>query len=318
MCCKRTVLVFTAIFVLIVAGCGPVTIKVPVTKPAEINLKGIKKIAVGDITGFMGQDFADELTTALFNTERYEVLDRQNLNSILSEQNLSWAQITDPEQSAKLGKIIGAAALVVGRVSKHSYKEKVTYSDGRNRDGSTYRIYSRKGTAELTINLKIIEVKTGKILATKQFQSGYKIENQATDEYPASIDTIGLYESCRKDIIDQFIKTIAPYEVYSSMHFYDDSKIPELKKGIGMAKIGNWEDAKTHFQNAVDSNPDSWKTHFDLAIAYKCVGDYDKAIEILTKAYSIEPKPQIQDEINYCKKRIEEEKRLKEQLEDSR
>ena len=312
----RPFLLLLVVLALFCEGCGPTIIKVPITKPAEINLKGIKKIAVGDISGFMGRDFADELTTALFNSGRYEVLDRQNLYSILKEQNLSWDGITDPEQSAQLGAVIGAAALVVGRVSEYPYNEEMTYSDGKNKDGSTYRIYTRKGKAKLVINLKVVEVQTGKILATKQFSSSYEQEKWEKNQHPASIDTVGLYKACRGKIVEDFMKTIAPYEVYSHMKFYSDSKIPELEKGISMAKIGNWEGAKAHFQSAVDKNPDSWKAHFDLATAYKCTGDYEQAIGIFTKAYAIESKPEISSEIDYCKKRIEEEKKLKEQMEE--
>ncbi|RKZ30517.1 hypothetical protein DRQ36_05310 [bacterium] len=311
---RRFFVLFSIILLLVLIGCGTTAIRVPIVKPAEINLKGIEKIAVGEISGFMGLDFADELTTALFNTERYEVLDRQNLNSILSEQGLTWTGIANPKESAKLGDIIGAAALVVGRVSDHSYNEEVTYDDRKRKDGTNYRIYWRKGLAKLVINLKVIDVQTGRILATKQFEAGYSAQTTATNSKPAEIDKTSLYRGCREDIVKQFVKMIAPYTVYVKMSFLSDGDIPDLQMGVNMAKVGNWDNAISYFQRAVKENPGSWKAHYDLGMAYECTGDYEIAIERLTTAYSLNPKNSIQTEIAYCRQRIEEQRRLMEQL----
>lgn len=303
------------IIAVLIGGCATTALKVPVTKPAEINLKGIDKIAVGDISGFKGIDFSEELTTALFNTGRYEVLDRQNIYSILNEQGLTWTGITDPSNSAKLGAVIGAAALVVGRVSNNSYDEEVTKSDVYTRkDGSTYIYYYRKGVANLEINLKVIDVQSGKILATRKFEASYKGEKSEKNNYPAEIDTTDLYTNCRSYIISQFLKMIAPYKVYVTMNFQKDKEIPEIEKGINMAKIGNWDEAKSNFQTAVNNHPDSWKAHFNLALAYECCEDFDEALEELATAYSINPTGTIQNQIECCRKNKADKERLEQQL----
>ena len=107
---------------------------------------------------------------------------------------------------------------------------------------------------------------------------------------------------------------IASYTVYVKMSFLSDGDIPDLQMGVNMAKVGNWDNAISYFQRAVKENPGSWKAHYDLGMAYECTGDYEIAIERLTTAYSLNPKNSIQTEIAYCRQRIEEQRRLMEQL----
>lgn len=303
-------------------GCAMTeSIVVPVTKPAEINLKGVKKIAVGEIGGYMGEDIGEEITNALFVSDRFpDVLDRENLNSILREQGLSWSGITTSEESAKLGEVIGATALVVGRVSDNDYKEerkqrtfqRTTYTKPKR----TYNVteYTRTGVATLTANLKVIDVQTGKILATKKYEASYTITTKKEEGTPPGIDEEDLYEACRGNIVSQFMKSIAPYTIRVEMKFQRDKEIPEIELGINMAKIGNWDNAITNFQNAVNNHPDSWKTHFNLALAYECCEEYDKAIEGFTTAYAMNPTTSIQNKIGYCRQHKTDKEKLERQL----
>ena len=316
---KMSVAIMATVVVLIfmIAGCIPQKIKVPMQKPAEIDLKGVTKIAVGNISGFLGREFADELTTALFNSGSFEVLDRQYLDKILQEQGLTWSGITDPSASSKLGAIVGAAAIVVGRTYDHNYSEKIEEGNWTENKVKVKK-YKKKGKASLTITIKVIDVQTGKILASKEYSAAYVDETgwfENKRDLPG-IDTDGLYKACRKDMVAQFLKTIAPYTVYVEMSFIDDAAFPDLKKGINLGKIGNWNQALDFFKAAVSKNPESWKTHFDLGLAYECIGDYDAALESLTKAYSIEAKTSIRNEINICKNRKADAEKLKQQTDE--
>ena len=190
----------------------------------------------------------------------------------------------------------------------------IRYSTHTRKDGTTYTWYYRDGTAKMAVNLKVIDVQSGKILATKRFKSEYRGSTSEQDAEPDEIDTTALFASCRNDIISQFMRTIAPYTIMVNMSFTKDKEIPDLEQGINMAKVGNWDSAIEYFQGAVDNFPSSWKAHFDLGLAYECTGEYEKAIEELNTAYSLNPKSSIANEISQCKMRIAEQKKLEEQL----
>jgi len=101
-----------AIFLLgsvLLYGCATQSLKLSVIRPAEINLKGFDKIAIGDIEDQNGglsahsKDISDKITSALFDSKRFEVLDRQHLGTLLKEHNFTASGLVDDKTAAELG-----------------------------------------------------------------------------------------------------------------------------------------------------------------------------------------------------------------------
>jgi len=89
----------------------------------SITEDGKKKIAViefsdldGNVTQF-GKYLAEELITRLFRTKKFEVVERQLLNKVLSEQKLGITGIIDDESAIAIGKILGVDAIVSGSIT---------------------------------------------------------------------------------------------------------------------------------------------------------------------------------------------------------
>ncbi len=78
---------------------------------------------------------ADILSTELFNTQRFQVIERQAIIRILEEQKLQMTGITDMTQAVEIGKILNVQKIMIGSVSKL---------------GTTY-----------IINTRLVDVKTG-------------------------------------------------------------------------------------------------------------------------------------------------------------
>ena len=74
---KRLIFVLGLLF--LVGGCSTTRIIVPVTNAAKIDLSGVKRIVIADVRGSDADKFESNLTEALFNTKRFDVLDRQHL-----------------------------------------------------------------------------------------------------------------------------------------------------------------------------------------------------------------------------------------------
>ncbi len=70
---------------VVIAGCGTSSIYINVKRPAEINLKEYRKIAIGDIVDQYGRksdhakDMANEITSVLFTSGQFDILDREHL-----------------------------------------------------------------------------------------------------------------------------------------------------------------------------------------------------------------------------------------------
>src|SRR5262245_55762240 len=98
----------------LLCACGSVPVRVPVMRPAEINMAPYQNVAVGDMRG-RGNNatvMGDYLEEALLNSQRFQVLDRQHMNSMMRELSLSSSDLSDPRKAAKLGKLMTAAALI--------------------------------------------------------------------------------------------------------------------------------------------------------------------------------------------------------------
>jgi len=87
---------------------------------------------------------ADILSTELFNTNRFDVIERQAITKILEEQKLQMTGVTDMSQAAEIGKMLNVEKILIGSVS---------------RLGQTYIINTRlvgveSGALELAENIK--------------------------------------------------------------------------------------------------------------------------------------------------------------------
>ncbi len=298
-------------------ACGTTYMTVPVTKPARTNLGHVKTIAIGEIKGSGSQDFADELTTKLFQSGRYEVVDRQHFRELLEEHKLSMSGLVDETSSAQVGKFLGSAAMIFGRVSQHEYGEEMKTSDYKDKDGKSHRNYHRKGIAKVAITLQITDLETGKIVAIKNLDNTVTKDVRSTDSRPAEIDKQALLREARGRILTTFMRDIAPYTVDEKVVLLSDKELPQLKQGIGMAKIGNWDKAIEYFSAAAEAAPGHSKPYFNLGVAYESTQRFDLALENLQKAYDIEPKSTYLKEIARCQKLKQDLEVLRRQMRDA-
>lgn len=142
---------------------------VPAALPAVVGPK--KLIAVADFenkTNWSGQvnlgtGMSDQLITALMNTGRYMVLERENIQGVLREQDFGASGRTTAEGGAKIGQISRAQILVQGSVTEFG----ATESGGAGIAIQGFSFGGSESTAVVGIDLRIYDTTTGHILASK-------------------------------------------------------------------------------------------------------------------------------------------------------
>lgn len=70
----------------------------------------------GSISAF-GRFLAEKLISKLFETRRFKVIERNLLNKIIEEYELSQSGVTTPELAEQLGKLLGVEAIISGTVT---------------------------------------------------------------------------------------------------------------------------------------------------------------------------------------------------------
>ena len=135
------------------------------------------KTGKGWWTGRIGDGMADQLVTALFNTNRYIVLERQTLDAVLEEQDLGASGRIKQETAAPIGEIEGAELLVVGAVTE--FQGASSGGGGGIGGGLASGIFGALAggfkKSHMAIDLRIIDTRTSRILAATS------VEGEATD-----------------------------------------------------------------------------------------------------------------------------------------
>src|SRR5215472_7432961 len=78
----------------------------------------------------VGKGIADLLVQKLVKDGKYRLIERKALDKILSEQNFSNSDRADPATAAKIGKVLGVDAIIIGSITKFGNDDKSTTVGG--------------------------------------------------------------------------------------------------------------------------------------------------------------------------------------------
>jgi len=316
----RCARILGAVPVALLCACGTVPVRVPVMRPAEINMASYQSVAVADMRGRGNTVMGDTLEEALIATNRFQVLDRQHLGSIMRELSLSSSDLSDPAKAARLGKLVTAAALIYGEVD-HAYRETPSEDRIRNKDGSWMVLYKLKGEVRVRTTFKIVDVATGRLIIAKTYEEQREDTNTGLGRSPEAINRDALERSARQAVVERFMRAIVPHQEYVTASFQKDSDIPQLEGGIGWAERGEWKKAQTTFSQAVgdcQKNPkikteQLAKAYWNLGLSYEYAGDYDTATSTVQKAYELSNDRDMLRELDNIRRLQDEARRVSEQ-----
>ena len=112
----------------------------------------------------VGSGLADILTTTMLKRNRFRLLERTLLQKAMAEQDLGASGRVDPKTAAKIGQIIGADYLIMGKVTQFSWDKKQT--------GAIIPISGIGGLgvsrtkAHVAVDLRIVDATTAEILGS--------------------------------------------------------------------------------------------------------------------------------------------------------
>jgi len=288
------------IVLFLLSGCATVKVPITVTHPAEINMKGYEQIAIAEISGNLGDDFADNLKHRLVESGRFKVVDRNKMNTILKELKLSQSDLMNPKKRAKLGRLMNASALITGRTDG-KYREDVSSEKKyyKDKDGNTYQstIYTRKGIYSTTGGIDVIDVQTGELIRSKSLSASRIGMKSGSNAKPEMIDKEGMMASAVYENVSDIIKAITPWDETIDAEFRKVKDIPALEQGINCARLGKMDRAITIFRKACkDAEMNSElkpkeisETYWNLGLALEYTEQFDEAIMCFEKGFEFYP-----------------------------
>lgn len=324
---RSSKIIFHLIISLLILSCGTTSMTMNLQRPAKLDLSDYKQIAIGDITDPGGKlsrharDVADEITATLINTGRFEVLDRQHLDKVMLEHQLNLSGLINESTAPEVGELIGTAVLVFGRIQTDSYHETESKGDKwKDKKGKTHQNHFRDGKYDLTVNIRLIDIETSRLLAVENISASDQKRTFADMKRPPLIDKNTLYRNCLNKIMDKFRKIVAPYNVKVEVSFETDKQLPEVDQAISFLKAGNWDDGLELLQRATQKQGLKKKVlakaYFDLGLAQMYSDQCDLAIETLQQALILHPKTKYEKAINQAREEKAKSAELKKQLDE--
>lgn len=116
----------------------------------------------------VGKGISDLTVKYLVQDGTYSVIDRKAMDKILAEQNFSNSDRANPTSAAKLGKLLGVDAIIVGSVTQFGNDTKNTNVGGGGGGWGGYGlggIGHKKSKAIVAVDSRIINIDTAEIMA---------------------------------------------------------------------------------------------------------------------------------------------------------
>lgn len=139
------------------------------------------------VRGRLGTKAATMVTDELINTKKFTVIERRELDKILSEHNLSASGGTSTETAVKLGKLLGVEYMMLGSVREFGWDKYGGSIPGSSRllGGSRGELYNYNSQ----ISVRMVNVETGEIVFSAVGKGSHRAFAVGIRGYDASAES---------------------------------------------------------------------------------------------------------------------------------
>jgi hypothetical protein len=133
-------------------------------------------------------------------TGEFAVIERQQIDAVLSEQKLGMSGAVDAATAAKIGKLLGAQAMVVGSITQFSLDRK---SAGIGPLAATYT------EAESVLDARVVNTTTGEIIMVAEGSGKKRFGGAAYKNYNFERDMdAGVAQEALRPAVEKAVRTI--------------------------------------------------------------------------------------------------------------
>ncbi len=123
----------------------------------------------------VGKGIADLIVDRLVRDGKYSVIERKAISKVLTEQNFSNSDRADANSAAKIGRLLGVDAIIIGSITQFGRDDKTTNVGGGALGGFGSRygfggVGKRHAKAVVGINARMVSTDTGEILTVASGQ----------------------------------------------------------------------------------------------------------------------------------------------------
>jgi curli biogenesis system outer membrane secretion channel CsgG len=118
----------------------------------------------------VGKGISDLLVQQLVTDGKYSLIERNAIDKILNEQNFANSDRVDPTTAAKIGKVLGVDAVIMGSITQFGRDDQNKTYGGGAVGGVTRKfgiggLQKREAKAVVAVTARMVDTTTGEILA---------------------------------------------------------------------------------------------------------------------------------------------------------
>jgi tetratricopeptide (TPR) repeat protein len=285
-------------------------VNINLTHPPGLGLK-VNKIAFGPATG----NCADQIVSALisdFINNKIEVIDRENLSTLLSEHNFTFSGYVDQGSAAAIGKILGPSALVFVKVQRCATQKDRLNNTEKQHDNKTNQdynvtVYFSRTKVFLKASIQTVDLVSGRIFSAQTLDYSPEQSNKAYNSYPEFPSEFDVQDVAFKLFVTDVHRMFLPWTEMTQLYYFDD-KNGGLKQAFEALKAGNLDQAFNLSQQNLETCKktegikDKVLAHanYNMGMSYMIRNDYDKAIEYFRESARLRPGDIVKKAINDC------------------
>lgn len=309
----------------LLASCATQSIRVPVLKPAPVDLVSYDRIAVDRFEGEGCELFSDQLAAALGNAvnpmtgkQGFTVLHRKDIDKALDQIRDRRGDQWDKRTMEMLDQWRTAQVVLKGQMQQHQVAQEETWEKVRNSKGHDVQRRKQVVTARVTVRLEVTDLEGNRVFDSVTM-TGSACATRRPDEDPRStIDPLPLLQQARAQVVQSYLDRVLPHQEWVEVNLYTDSDFPDLQLGNGCAEVGNWTMAMEAYQRALQgmTGPHQgvrYKGLFNYGVACEFTDRFDEAKRALQEAYALGREQMILGELQRTTLREDEVRRLRTQ-----
>ena len=114
-----------------------------------------------------GSELSDMLTNELASSKKFRLVERREIESVVSELKFGESGLVDPSTKSRLGKIKGAKYLVMASVSSF---EEGSEKSGKGISFMGFGLDASSAKAYIAVDLKVVDVETSEVIETRTIE----------------------------------------------------------------------------------------------------------------------------------------------------
>ncbi len=316
-------LAFIVFFVtLFLGGCAQ-KVRIKALQPAQVGaMASKKKIAISnfknDKYGLSGKIESQIAKHKLDEKRYFTVVSRKDLSKVISEQDLQSSELMDEKTTTRIGKLIGAQAVVSGEISSSSAttskylsdrKKCLEYVKNKCVSYKYYKVVCNKIKAEVSANINILNVETGSIIYGDMINKEYNADSCTSTKILSKGQALNRLTTA---IASEFVYKLTPNYIYFNVSLIDEIELENVtdkqeetfENILAYINVGRMDKSEKMLRSLLDEvNGQSYVVAYTFGVVNEAQGKFDEAKTLYVMADELAVSPV--DEINYAIVRID-------------